>query len=60
MHFSITGNLHFNAKLKGVQPKGIYCLEIGEWYGSLKKKTSDEAVAQLHPVIFIYIHYYNS
>ncbi len=41
------------------RPKGIYCLEIGEWYGSLKKKTSVEAVAQLlhdSPLEVPYIH----
>jgi hypothetical protein len=27
--------------------KGIYCLEIGEWYGSLKDKNSVEPVLQL-------------
>ncbi len=41
------------------QPKGIYCLEIGDWYGSLKKKTSVEAIAKLlrdSPLEVPYIH----
>ncbi len=41
------------------RPKGIYCLEIGEWYGSLKKKTSVEAVLKLlkeSPLEVPYIH----
>jgi len=29
------------------RPKGIYCLEIGEWFGSLKKTTSVKAVLKL-------------
>ena len=42
-----------------IRPKGIYCLEIGEWYGSLKKKTSVESVLQLlhdSPLEVPYIH----
>ena len=27
--------------------KGIYCLEVGEWYGSLKEKTSVEPMLEL-------------
>lgn len=41
------------------RPKGIYCLEIGEWYGTLKKKTSVESLLQLlreSPLEVPYIH----
>ena len=39
--------------------KGIYCLEIGEWYGSLKHRTSVEPALQLlagSPLKVPYIH----
>ena len=39
--------------------KGIYCLEVGEWFGSLKKKTSVEPLLQLleeSPLRVPYIH----
>ncbi len=29
------------------RPKDVYCQEIGDWYGSLKKKNSVESVLQL-------------
>jgi len=41
------------------RPKGVYCLEIGDWYGSLKKKNSVESVLQLlreSPLEVPYIH----
>jgi hypothetical protein len=39
--------------------KGIYCLEIGEWFGSMKKKHSVEPVLELlhdSPLAVPYIH----
>ena len=39
--------------------KNIYCLEIGDWFGSLKKKTSVEPILQLlkeSPLEVQYIH----
>lgn len=41
------------------KPKGIYCLEIGEWYDSLKHRTSVEPALQLlngSPSKVPYIH----
>jgi hypothetical protein len=39
--------------------KGIYCLEVGEWFGGMKKKTSVEPILQLlhdSPLAVPYIH----
>jgi hypothetical protein len=41
------------------RPKGIYCLEIGEWFDSLKRKRSVEPVLQLlceSPMAVPFIH----
>ncbi len=41
------------------RPKGIYCLEVGEWFQSLKHKRSVEAVLHLlreSPMVVPYIH----